>query len=288
MSTRVDLEPWHLSLGELDLWMLADGEMRLDGGAMFGVVPRVLWERVLPPDDRNRVPLAVRCLLVRSGKTHVLVDTGMGEVGDPRFREASGIAQPSGLLAELARIGVGPEEIDVVVNTHLHYDHAGGNVRDLHGEPRPTFPRARYVVSAGHWQEAKEANERNRRSFAAEAFLPLERAGLLELTSDEVDLAPGVRAIPTPGHCHHHRSVVVTSGGRTAAFLGDLVPTAAHAPLPWVMAFDVDPLRSVESRRAIYAEALRDDWLLLLDHDPRLPCGRLERSESTFHILPAS
>lgn len=277
----------HVRLGDVDLWLLEDGHIRLDGGAMFGVVPRILWERVAPPDARHRIRLALRCLLIRAGGKHVLVDTGVGDRRAAAWCETYGVERPRGLVAELAAVGVEPRDIDVVVNSHLHFDHAGGNTRRDGDRLVPAYPNARYLCQAGHWQEALHGNERNRRSFEPEDFLPLAGAGQLDLVEGDVEVAPGVRIHLTPGHCHHHQSVLVTSGGRSAMFLGDLVPTAAHAPLPWVMGFDVDPLRTVETRRRIYREAIDQRWLLMLDHDPELACGRLEARGDRYTIVPA-
>ncbi len=276
-----------MRLGALELRFLCDGVQRLDGGAMFGVVPRVMWQRLAPPDDNNRIPLALRCLLVRSGKTHVLVDTGVGDKGDAAWNARFGIERGRGLLAELAALGLGPEDIDVVVNTHLHFDHAGGNTRRDGERLVPVFPRARYVAQKGHLDEARGANERNRRSYVADDWEPLEAAGVLDPVDGDVEVAGGVRIHLTPGHCGHHQSVVCSSGGHTAIFLGDLVPTAAHAPLPYTMAYDIDPLRTVETRRRIYAEALKDRWLLALDHEPAFACGLLERDGSSYRIVAA-
>lgn len=274
-----------LQFGDLELFFLSDGTMRLDGGAMFGVVPRVMWEKLAPPDAEHRIQLALNCLLIRSGTTHVLVDTGVGDKDGAAFRERFAIERGPGLLAGLAEIGLGPDDVDVVVCSHLHFDHTGGSTRFHDGRIVPTFPKARHVVQARHLDEAARANERVRRSYHEESYLPLVEAGVVEQVDGDAEVAPGVAVHLTPGHCSYHQSVVFTSGGRTGVFLGDLVPTAAHAPLAYTMAFDVDPVQTVETRRRLYDEALKDRWLLCLDHETRFPCGYLEKQGSNYRIV---
>ncbi|MFN7974746.1 MAG: MBL fold metallo-hydrolase [Acidobacteriota bacterium] len=277
----------HLRFGALDLFFLSDGTMRLDGGSMFGVVPRVMWEKLAPPDPQNRIPLALNCLLIRSGTTHVLCDTGVGDKDDAAFHERFALDRGPGLLAGLAEIGLGPEDVDVVVSSHLHFDHTGGSTRRDGDRLVPTFPNARHVIQARHLEEAGRANERVRRSYHEESYLPLQEAGVVEKVDGDAEIAPGVRVHLTPGHCSFHQSVIFASGDRAGIFLGDVVPTAAHAPLAYAMAFDVDPVETVETRRRLYREALHHRWLLCLDHETRFPCGYLERQGSTYRIVAA-
>jgi glyoxylase-like metal-dependent hydrolase (beta-lactamase superfamily II) len=268
------------SIGSLRVHCIEAGLQRLDGGAMFGVVPRPLWERKMPPDGRNRIPLAMRCLLVETESALVLVDTGIGNKGDPRFRDLYGIenaGEPTRLEDGIRAAGHDPDDIDLVVLTHLHFDHAGGATwRNEGGEIVPAFPRARHVVQAQELRFAASPNERTRASYLAENFTPITEAGLWSLVEGEVELTRGVRLLPTPGHTPHHQSVLLESEGEVACFLGDLCPTVAHLPLPWIMGYDLEPLRTLESKRAIWRRASEEPWLLIFDHDPGVPWGHLD------------
>jgi glyoxylase-like metal-dependent hydrolase (beta-lactamase superfamily II) len=255
------------------------GSLWLDGGAMFGVVPKPLWGRRSPADAKNRIPLAMRCLLVETDEATVLVDTGLGNKETEKFRSIYAVendGKPTRLESSLAELGIGPADVDVVVATHLHFDHAGGGTRlDPDGEIRPTFPEARYLVSAGEYEFARRDNERIRASYMARNFEPLAEAGCLELVPDSVEVVPGVRLIHSPGHTPHHQSVLVDLGDETQLlFLADLVPTTAHLPLPWIMGYDVEPLLTLESKRELLTRAAREGWWLAFEHDPFTAWGR--------------
>ncbi|MCL7958896.1 MAG: MBL fold metallo-hydrolase [marine benthic group bacterium] len=254
------------------------GSLWLDGGAMFGVVPKPLWSRRAPADDRNRIPLAMRCLLVETDSAKVLIDTGLGNKESDKFKAIYGVINegaPTRLETSLAALGVEPADIDVVVATHLHFDHAGGGTaRDADGSVRPAFPDARYVVSAGEYEFARLDNERVRASYMAENFEPLSEAGCLELVEASTEIVPGIRMEHTPGHTPHHRSVRIDLGDEELLFLADLVPTTAHLPLPWIMGYDVQPLVTLESKRALLTRAAREGWWLAFEHDPFVAWGR--------------
>jgi glyoxylase-like metal-dependent hydrolase (beta-lactamase superfamily II) len=270
-------------LGDIRLHALEAGLQRLDGGAMFGVVPKPLWERRIPADSRNRIPLALRCLLVETPDALVLVDTGVGNKEEEKFHEIYGIdnrGSPTRLEDALRAAGHRPEDVDIVISTHLHFDHAGGNtLREPDGRIAPAFPGARYVVQRREYEFAQQANERIRASYMAPNYEPLAAAGLWDFVDGETEIVPGVSVIPTPGHTPHHQSVLVRSGGQTACFLADLVPTTAHLPLPWIMGYDLEPLVTLETKRAILERALREEWLLVFEHDPATPWGRLDPGE---------
>jgi len=259
---------------------LEAGIQRLDGGAMFGVVPKPLWERRILADERNRIPLALRCLLVEAPGALVLVDTGIGGKESPRFHDLYGVenaGDPTRLEDAVRHAGFQPDEIDLVVNTHLHFDHSGGNtVRRGDGTLTPAFPCARYVVQAGEWRFAQSRNERIRASYLEDNFLPLEGAGVVQLVETAGEVTEGVELLHTPGHTPHHHSVLVRSQGETACFLADVCPTAAHLPLPWIMGYDLEPLVTLESKRRLWREAVNEGWLLLFQHDPVVPWGRLD------------
>ncbi len=270
-------------LGRFRLHALEAGLQRLDGGAMFGVVPKPLWERRIPADERNRIPLAMRCLLVETPDALVLIDNGSGNKEDEKFVGIYGIenaGSPTRLEDAIRDAGFSPDDVDYVIDTHLHFDHAGGNTyRDEEGQVRIAFPKARYVVQRGEWEWAHVRNERIRASYLPHNFDPVEAAGLFDFVEGEHELLPGVRLVPTPGHTPHHQSVVLTSEGQTACFLADVVPTSAHLPLPWIMGYDVEPLVTLESKRWLLGRAREEDWLLIFEHDPRVAWGRLDPKE---------
>ena len=250
------------------------GRLRLDGGAMFGVVPKPLWERRIPADDRNRIPLAMRCLLVQTPNRNLLVDTGLGNKEEEKFERIYGVendGHPTRLEDGLRAWGVEPEEIDTVVCTHLHFDHAGGCTRrGADGEIRPSFPNARYVVRRGEWDFAHRDNERIQASYLAHNFDPLEEAGVIDFVDEDGEVAPGVHVLRTPGHTPHHQSVRVDAGDETILYLADLVPTTAHIPLPWIMGYDVEPLVTLEGKRDLLTRAGEEGWVLVFEHDPEV------------------
>lgn len=279
------------TVGRLRCHTLEGGIQRLDGGAMFGVVPKPLWEKRAPPDERNRIPLALRCLLVEHPEGPVLIDTGVGNKEDPKFLDIYGIENEglegaTQLEDALAAAGFLPRDVRWVVNTHLHFDHAGGNTTrdpELEADPRrhvrPTFPNATYVVQGRELEFARHTNERTRASYLPLNFEPIAAARRWRLLEGDGEVLPGIAVRLTPGHVPFHQVVLVRDGGETAVFLADLVPTSAHLPLPWIMGYDLEPLRTLESKRALLADALAGDWLLVFEHDPRIATARLAPGE---------
>jgi len=274
-------------VGRLTCHTLEAGLQRLDGGAMFGVVPKPLWERRIPPDERNRIPLALRCLLVEHDAGLVLIDTGLGNKESDKFKDIYGVANEgtggrTALEDALARLGYRPEDVRWVINTHLHFDHAGGNTyRDPAGNVVPTFPGARYVAQKGELDFARHTNERTAASYLPHNFEPVS----FELVDGETEVLPGIRCLPTPGHVPFHQSVLVESGGERACFLADLVPTSAHLPLPWIMGYDLLPLTTLESKRQLYRRAEAEAWVLVFEHDPGVAAGRLGREGKGFGLV---
>ena len=276
--------PRWLAIGEARAAVLHDGTIALDGGAMFGVVPRVVWEKRDPPDERNRVTLGLNVALIESGGQRVLVDTGMGDRWSEKEVRMYRIDRSTTLLGGLRACGLGPEDIDVVVNTHLHFDHAGGNTRREGDRLVPTFPRARYVVQRGEWDDATHPHERNRASYRADDFVPVAAAGQLDLIDDEAEVAPGVRAVRVGGHTTHHQMVVVESGGQTLVVPTDLLPTSSHLPLPFVMGYDLFPVATLEAKRKLLDAAVAGGWRILFYHDPRTPLGRVRREGDGYTL----
>ena len=275
------------TVGRLQCHALEGGMQRLDGGAMFGVVPKPLWERRIVPDERNRIPLALRCLLVEHDDGPVLIDTGLGNKETAKFKDIYGVENEgrtgrTRLEDALAERGYRPEDVRWVINTHLHFDHAGGNTfRDPDGNVALSFPRARYVVQKGELDFASHTNERTAASYLAPNFATVP----FTLLDGEAEVLPGLRSVPTPGHVPYHQSILVESGGERACFLADVVPTSAHLPLPWIMAYDLEPLVTLESKRRLYARAELEGWLLLFGHDPAVVGGRLGRDGKGFGLV---
>jgi glyoxylase-like metal-dependent hydrolase (beta-lactamase superfamily II) len=274
-------------VGRLRCHALEAGRQALDGGAMFGVVPKPLWERRIPADERNRIPLALRCLLVEHDAGLVLIDTGLGNKESDKFKDIYGVANEgtggrTRLEDALAQLGYRPEDVRWVINTHLHFDHAGGNTyRDPAGNVVPSFPGARYVVQKGELDFARHTNERTAASYLPHNFEPVS----FELVDGAADVLPGIRCLPTPGHVPFHQSVLVESGGERACFLADLVPTSAHLPLPWIMGYDLLPLMTLESKRQLYRRAEAEGWVLVFEHDPEVAAGRLGREGKGFGLV---
>lgn len=277
------------TVGSIRIHGVEAGVQQLDGGAMFGVVPKPLWERRIPADPRNRIPLALRCLLVEAPNALVLVDTGAGNKYDEKFGDIYGISNegdPTRLEDGIRHAGFEPDDVDIVLNTHLHFDHAGGNtLLDEDGEIRPSFPDARYVVQKGELEFAHVQNERIRASYVLDNVDPVTEAGLWDLVEGEFEITEGVRVVPTPGHTPHHHSVLIESDGETACYLADVCPTSAHVPLPWIMGYDLEPLVTLESKRGLWSRALEEDWLLVFEHDPRIPWGRLDPDADRPRLL---
>ena len=274
------------TIGDLELISLYDGFFRLDGGAMFGVVPKTLWERKAPADDQNRILLAMRPLVVRGART-MLIDAGLGDKENDKFRQLYAVDRARHLDHALAEAGIAPEDIDIVLATHLHFDHAGGfTVRDPSGVVRPRFPRARYVVRRGEWEDATHPHERNRASYLPDNFKVLADAGVLALVDDDQTIMPGVRVQRTGGHTMHHQMVWIESGADRAAYVADLMPTTAHLPEAWVMGYDLYPMDMLAARKTFIREALSRQTLVLFEHDPIIAAGTIVEEHGRRRVVP--
>ena len=268
-------------IGRLTVHAIQAGGQKLDGGAMFGVVPKVLWERRIAPDERNRIQLGLRCLLIEHEIGPVLIDTGIGNKENEKFYDIYGVENrgehgPTFLEDGLSEAGVRPEDVVLVINSHLHFDHAGGNtVRDANGGVRFAFPNARYVVQRGEYHFATHTNERTAGSYFAHNFVPLAEAGRFDFIEGDREIVSGISSVHTPGHTPWHQSLLIESAGERALYLADLIPTAAHLPLPWIMGYDVEPLVSLETKRHILGRAQAEDWLLVFEHDAQTAWGKL-------------
>ena len=272
--------------GQFELHLISDGSLWLDGGAMFGVVPKVLWEKKSPPDERNRIRLALNCLLIQTAEKNLLIDTGCGFNYTEKEIEIYRIEHKTDLLRELKRFDVPPEKIDFVINTHYHFDHCGGNTRLEGDELVPNFPNATYLVSRKEYEDANNPNERTVATYFPHNWKPLEQKGLLHVVEEDKEIVPGVTLVQTPGHTAGHQSVKVESEGRILFYMADLCPTSAHLSLPWIIAYDLFPLTTLEVRKRIYPQAVDEKWLLFFEHDPKLPLGRLSQENGKYILEP--
>jgi glyoxylase-like metal-dependent hydrolase (beta-lactamase superfamily II) len=279
--------PRRYRVGSLELVSVSDGFFALDGGAMFGVVPKPLWSRVTPADDRNRIRMGMRPLVVLGSST-MIIDAGVGQKMDAKSANIYGFDRAGSLDDSLADAGLAPHDIDIVLASHLHFDHAGGfTARDEEGRVAPRFPRARYVVRKGEWDDATHPHERNRASYFAENYVPLQDAGVLDLVDGDVEVMPGVRVRRTGGHTMHHHIVTIESGGKTAVFLADLIPSVAHVPLAWIMAYDLYPMDTLAFKRDFLREALEREYLLFFEHEPNVEAGYLREKDGKLVVEPA-
>ena len=272
-----------ITLGDFELSIFSDGTYPLDGGAFFGVVPKVMWSRKVAADDKNYVTAGLNSLLIRTegsriGKQTVLVETGMGNKLSSRMAKFYG--QPAQLLDNLAAGGIAPEDVDIVINSHLHFDHCGWNtVRDKNGKFVATFPRAKYYAPEGEWQYARHPSERDAISYISENYDPLVESGQMTLLKGGEEIVPGISVKTFPGHTASMQAVMVQSQGRTACYISDLIPTTAHIDLTWGMGFDLYPLQTVQSKKQYYAQAVPEKWLTVFTHDAKTPWAYVEGDE---------
>lgn len=276
-----------MKLGDLEFHILSDGHVYLDGGAMFGVIPKPLWEKQAPADARNRIKLAMNCLLVFAGHKRILIETGAGDKWTPKFRDIYNLDGPR-LLDQLLHYGLHPQDIDVVINTHLHFDHCGGNTRIEKDKVLATFPHARYIVQRGEFEHALSPTERDRASYFNDNYVPLQQAGKLSLLEADRAIAPGVELIRVPGHTANMQCVKLSGGGKSAFAFSDLVPTAAHLPLPWIMGYDLYPMTTLENKKRWIPEVFHEGWIALFGHDPNVPAGYLRERDGKWEVEPVT
>ena len=283
-----------MQLGKLEVFTVSDGFFRLDGGAMFGIVPKLLWEKRIQPDENNRIQMGLWCLFIKSGEVNILINTGVGpdEKYTERYRQIYHIQHPPALLTSLAKHNIKPENINIVVNTHLHFDHSGGNTKsskmpDGTIKYVPTFLNAKYVIQKTEWINATNATERTRASYQKENILPLEEHRQLELIDGDKEIAPGVKSIQSGGHTRGHQVIILESEGKKGIFWSDLMPTTAHLDLPYIMSYDLFPEETMNRKKKLVEQAVSENWLCFWEHDPKVNCGYIKRIDNKLTVVPA-
>ena len=275
-----------MHFGEIEVRCLDGGGFRLDGGAMFGVVPKPLWEKKSPPDEKNRIRMRANALLVRvAGKT-IVVETGNGTKWDAKQRAIYAVEEGDPLIAALGKAGVQPDEVDIVINTHLHFDHAGGNTHFSRNRAVPTFRRARYMVQRREYEHAQNPSDRDRASYFPENFQPIAEAGQWELIEGDGEILPGISVERIPGHNADMQAVKIVGGGKRLAFVADLLPTRHHIPLPWIMGYDLYPLQTLETKRKWLPRLVSEGWITVFGHDPDFAAATLHQHGGKIEIEP--
>jgi glyoxylase-like metal-dependent hydrolase (beta-lactamase superfamily II) len=258
-----------ISLGDFELTVVSDGTYLADGGAFFGVVPKVLWQRKVKADEMNRLTVSCNSVLVRTGKQNVLIETGIGNKLSEKLKNIYQTQEK--LLENLHAAGAAPEDIDIVINSHLHFDHCGWNTVYKNGVAVPTFPKATYYAPEGEWRHGCLQLERDRVSYISDNYDPLIRSGQMHLLKGAGEIVPGISVEVYPGHTRNMMAVFIRSGGRTACYISDLIPTTWHLDVTWVMAYDLFPLETIENRKRYYSKAVPEQWLTIFTHDPEIP-----------------
>jgi methylmalonyl-CoA epimerase len=278
-SPDVRLTVRKMTFGDFELTTLHDGPFRLDGGAMFGVVPRPLWEKKAPADDRHRIQLAMRPLLIEASWGRMIVDCGAGDKMSAKDRDIYALDRSRTLDHALAEVGLSSDAIDLALASHLHWDHFGGATVRENGVLRPRFPNARCIIRAAEWEDATHPHERNRASYLADDFVPLREAGVVDFFDGDQDIRPGIRVVRTGGHTGQHQIIFIESGGRTGVFVADLIPTTAHLQDAWVMGYDLFPMETLAFKRHFIREAIDREYLIFFEHDPRVAAGYIREQD---------
>ncbi|MBN2227317.1 MAG: MBL fold metallo-hydrolase [candidate division Zixibacteria bacterium] len=264
-----------MKFGSCEIHPLVERRFRLDGGTMFGVVPRKIWGRLIPPDENNLVPMETNLFVIRTGENTILCDTGFGDCLSLQEEKIYAVSGETNIECGLAELGLSVDEIDVVFLTHLHTDHAGGAVKNSDGNIVPRFPRARYIVQSIEWEDAMHPNERTSAVYIPERLMPLEKSGQLALIDGDVEILPGIRAVRTGGHTPGHQAIEAYSGDDGAVYYADIVPSSYHVRVPYVASVDLFPLDTMTVKRDLVKRLLADNLAIAFDHDTEIKIGRL-------------
>jgi glyoxylase-like metal-dependent hydrolase (beta-lactamase superfamily II) len=263
-----------ITLGDFELTAVSDGTYIGDAGGFFGVVPKVLWQRKVKADDMNQIAVSCNSVVVRTGRQTILIETGTGNKMDERLRK---FFQPEEkLLQNLHAAGIAPEDIDIVINSHLHFDHCGWNTVYKNGILVPTFPKAKYYAQKGEWEHGCLQLERDGVSYISDNYDPLIRSGQMQLLNGDAEIVPGISVAIYPGHTRNMQAIFIRSGGKTACYISDLIPSTWHLDVTWVMAYDLFPLETIENRKRYYAQAIPEQWLTIFTHDTEVPWAYIE------------
>jgi len=274
-----------MKIGKYKLSTIETGTFALDGGAMFGIIPKTLWERSNPADEKNRITLGGRCLLLQSKNRNILVDTGIGNGWDEKFSKIYNLDfSNSFLMKSLSDCGIQREDITDVILTHLHFDHTGGAVVFNNGKPEPAFPNANYYIQQKHFEWAKNPSFKDSGSFITNRFLPLAKEGVLQLIDENFKLDDEISFVVSNGHTFSQQLVKITDGTKTLLYCGDLFPTSSHIPIPYVMGYDLQPVKTIEEKLAILPKAVEEDWLLFFEHDPYFTAGKVVKTDKGFKM----
>jgi glyoxylase-like metal-dependent hydrolase (beta-lactamase superfamily II) len=275
-----------MKLGDLEIWLVTDGTVRFDGGAMFGIIPRVMWEKFLPADERHRIIMAMNSLLIRAAGKWILIETGAGNKFGAKHDDIYALEPAPRLPGNLLAHGVTREQIDIVINTHLHFDHCGWNTHMVDGKAVPYFPNAQYIVPRGELEHAKNPNDRDRATYFLDNFVPMETTGQWKLLDEDAEVFPGIEMICVPGHTDDMMCVRLTGGGQTVFFFADLVPSAAHLPYVWLPAYDSEPRTTVANKKIWIPRAESENWIVVFSHDERTPAGYLRERKGRYFLEP--
>ncbi len=274
-----------MEIGKYKITVLETARFALDGGAMFGIIPKPLWQKTNPADNLNRVTLSANCLLLENNEKKILVDTGLGNKWDDKSRSIYNIEQTEiGIVESLKQNGLAAEQITDVILTHLHFDHTGGSTRIVDGKIAPTFPNAKYYVRKKNFDWAMSPSERDRGSYIKEDFEPLAEEGVIKLLNDDEDFDDEIFLININGHTFGQQMIKISDSSNTILHCGDLLPFSSHLHLPYIMGYDLQPLVTLEEKKSILAKAADENWQLIFEHDPLIKCTTVKRTDKSFSI----
>ncbi|HUV49726.1 MAG TPA: MBL fold metallo-hydrolase [Anaerolineae bacterium] len=274
-----------MKFGDYECFAVETGGFAIDGGTMFGVVPKILWERKIPADEKNLIPMQARSLLIQGKGKNILIDTGIGDKLSEKLKKIYQVDMDSANInTSLSKLGLTSSDITDVIITHLHFDHAGGSTYIMDGKAVPAFQNAGYYVQKKQWEIANNPSARDRASYMEENFMPLLKAGVLNLIDGPQEIFEGIDIIVTNGHTPGQQHPLVKDKTRSLLFCADLIPTSAHLPVPWNMAYDNFPMTLIDEKQKLLTKALKEDWILFFEHDPRITAATIKKAGKNIEI----